>query len=249
MGYQWSNYNAAIDAKVEQRLREGLSYIAFLHAFEMHGYDQVPGQNMYNRRLERGSCDSRRARTISPPATFAIFPSERDVPSIFATRFSTDSSGGWEFSGIKSFHYGLPADNQVTTGDIANVGTGVPARQRNRYSAGETRSPYKRTCSASILPPTVFPPTGTFGNLSRNTQRGFGLNNWDMGINKNFAIPQFLGIGTAAIRAEFFNIFNHTQFNGMGTFGQPARNLRDREQRAASADSAVGGQALLVGKM
>ena len=44
-----------------------------------------------------------------------------------------------------------------------------------------------------------------------------------MGINKNFAIPQFGESGRLQIRAEFFNIWNHTQFNGMGlSVNQPA---------------------------
>ncbi len=53
--------------------------------------------------------------------------------------------------------------------------------------------------------------------MSRNTQRGFGLNNWDPGINKNFAISPLGEAGRLQIRAEFFNVWNHTQFNGVGT--------------------------------
>ena len=67
------------------------------------------------------------------------------------------------------------------------------------------------------------PPTGTFGTLARNTQRGFGLNNWDLGINKNFAIPKIGEAGRLQIRAEFFNVWNHTQFSAIGTaVNQPA---------------------------
>ena len=44
-----------------------------------------------------------------------------------------------------------------------------------------------------------------------------------MGINKNFAIPQIGEAGRLQIRAEFFNIWNHTQFSGIGlVVNQPA---------------------------
>ena len=61
------------------------------------------------------------------------------------------------------------------------------------------------------------PARGTFGNLGRNTQRGFGINNWDLGVNKNFAISALGEASRLQIRAEFFNVFNHTQFRGIGT--------------------------------
>lgn len=52
---------------------------------------------------------------------------------------------------------------------------------------------------------------------------GFGINNWDMGINKNFAIPQVGEAARLQIRAEFFDISNHTQFSGIGrSVNQPA---------------------------
>jgi hypothetical protein len=50
-----------------------------------------------------------------------------------------------------------------------------------------------------------------FGTSSFNSLRGPGINNWDMGIHKNF--PLFRE-STFTFRAEFFNIWNHTQFAG-----------------------------------
>ena len=57
------------------------------------------------------------------------------------------------------------------------------------------------------------PARGTFGNLGNYTQQGFGINNWDLSINKNFAISKLGEAGRLQIRAEWFNFFNHTQFN------------------------------------
>jgi len=66
-------------------------------------------------------------------------------------------------------------------------------------------------------------PLFTFGTLGRNTLRGPGINNWDLGISKRTKITEKT---TLEFRAEFFNAWNHAQFlnpdsNGFSsTFGQ-----------------------------
>jgi len=100
----------------------------------------------------------------------------------------------------------------VVANDVANVlageqradGTGIkPSRLDPRTSGllGFDRAAY------------ATPARGFFGNLGRNTQYGFGINNWDVGVNKNFAIRKLGEGGRLQIRAEWFNFFNHTQFN------------------------------------
>src|SRR5262249_53388264 len=73
----------------------------------------------------------------------------------------------------------------------------------------------------------VFDPNGvplfTFGTLGRNTLRGPGINNWDLGLMKRTKLSERTSL---EFRAEFFNAWNHAQFlnpdnNGSsGTFGQ-----------------------------
>ena len=45
---------------------------------------------------------------------------------------------------------------------------------------------------------------------SRRFFHGPGFNNWDFGLHKNTRITERT---TLQFRAEFFNIFNHAQFN------------------------------------
>jgi hypothetical protein len=104
----------------------------------------------------------------------------------------------------------------TTTGDIAEVGTGGQ-RGNSTGIAPSKLDPRSNGLKGFDTAAYAVPVTGTFGNLSRNVQRGFGINNWDMGINKNFAIPYIGEGGRLQIRAEFFNIWNHTQFSGVGT--------------------------------
>ena len=62
------------------------------------------------------------------------------------------------------------------------------------------------------------PAIGTFGNAARNTQPGFGVNQWDISMAKNFAMPMLGEGGRLQFRFEWFNFFNHTQFfNPIGT--------------------------------
>ena len=110
----------------------------------------------------------------------------------------------------------------TTSGDLAEVGT---SNQRGNATgiATEKLNPRSNNLLGFLTTAYAVPAVGTFGNLGRNTQRGFGINNWDLGINKNFAIHQIGEAGRLQIRAEFFNIANHTQFSGIGTVvNQPA---------------------------
>jgi hypothetical protein len=175
---------------------------------------------MYNRRLERAICDTDIPHNFTAGYVF-------DLPFGRGRRFNIGNPiangflGGWELSGITSMISGLPL-TIGTTGDIAGVGTG---NQRGNATGVKPRKLDPRSNGLLGFDTTAYsvPAIGTFGNLARNTQRGFGLNNWDMGINKNFAISRIGEAGRLQIRAEFFNIWNHTQFSGVGTsVNQPA---------------------------
>lgn len=57
---------------------------------------------------------------------------------------------------------------------------------------------------------------GTFGTSARRFFHGPGILNTDFGIAKRVAITESMAV---EVRAEFFNIFNHTQFtNPNGNF-------------------------------
>jgi hypothetical protein len=78
----------------------------------------------------------------------------------------------------------------------------------------EPRKLDPRTNNLLGLDPAAYstPGRGQYGNLARNTQPGFGTNNWDFSAIKNFAIPQLGEQSRLQLRFEWFNVFNHTQF-------------------------------------
>jgi hypothetical protein len=70
----------------------------------------------------------------------------------------------------------------------------------------------------------VPPAQGTFGNMTRNMLRGFGLHQWDMSVTKDWKFRERYG---AQFRAEIFNVLNRTQYANpqlnlatASTFGQ-----------------------------
>lgn len=213
--FQWANYNAGY-GKLEQRLKGGLSYIVsytFSKCIDSAS-SSGNGQNMYNRRLERARCDTDVPQNFTASYVF-------DLPFGKGRKYGISNPildgflGGWELSGITSMISGTPL-TITTTGDIAEVGTGGQ-RGNTTGIAPSKLNPRTNGLKGFNTAAYAVPAAGTFGNLSRNTQRGFGINDWDLGVNKNFRISPFGEAGRLQIRAEFFNVWNHTQFSGIGT--------------------------------
>ena len=55
------------------------------------------------------------------------------------------------------------------------------------------------------------PDLGVYGNLGRNSFHNPGINNWDMGIGKEFTIVERLRF---LFKMDTFNTFNHHQYGG-----------------------------------
>ncbi|MGB8539728.1 MAG: hypothetical protein WCD57_25105, partial [Acidobacteriaceae bacterium] len=55
----------------------------------------------------------------------------------------------------------------------------------------------------------VAPPAGELGNATRAPATGPDFVNTDFSVIKQFGLPREIGLN---FRAEFFNLFNHSQF-------------------------------------
>ena len=86
------------------------------------------------------------------------------------------------------------------------------------YTAPESDPPYWFNPAAFAVQPAA-----TFGNLGRNTVYGPGQINFDMALTRRFAVSERWKVD---LRADFFNIFNHANWNNPGasntasTFGE-----------------------------
>jgi Carboxypeptidase regulatory-like domain len=144
-----------------------------------------------------------------------------DFPIFRKPGISHTFLGGWEWSGILAFATGVPVTitNGTTYGDNAGVGNGVgtgsypdiissPSVGKPPRSAvnSPSYSEFFYNPGAFVLPRGL-----TFGDAGRNSLRNPGRANVDMALFKRFAIKESMAF---EFRAEAFNIFNHTQWNG-----------------------------------
>ena len=133
----------------------------------------------------------------------------------FSRAFSTlpkRLTQGWSVAGITRFSTGFPVSISQS-GDrslIGSSGTDVPDQVgqvviQDPRLGGPTRPNLYFAKSAFVSG-----PLGAFGNSNRRFFHGPGLNNWDFSLHKDTRIREAM---TLQFRAEFFNFFNHAQFN------------------------------------
>lgn len=217
--YQWSNYNAGY-VKVDQRVTNGVSFSA-AYTYSKAIDSGAAGQNMYDRRPERGLADNDVRHNFIGSWVWEL-PFGRGQKWNIENGFLNAVAGGWQVNGIANFRTGMPY-TIFTANDIANVSTG---NQRADSTGIAPRKLDPRTNNLYGLDVAAYstPARGTYGNLARNTQPGFGANNWDFSAIKNFAFPPLGEQARLQLRFEWFNFFNHTQFfNPASTQNVPAQ--------------------------
>jgi hypothetical protein len=115
----------------------------------------------------------------------------------------------WQISGIVTAQSGLPFTPQLSY---------------NPSNDGDTRNPVRPSWNPNFsgnlvlgganeyFNPLAFiqPLPGTYGNVGRNVLQGPALVETDFSLTKKFSITEKVGL---QFRAEFFNLFNHTNFN------------------------------------
>jgi hypothetical protein len=130
-------------------------------------------------------------------------------------------TAGWQLSGITRFATGLPV-TLYETDDNSLLGTAnsgpLPIGMDTPLFIGTSIHHLNpRTGSkiapffASDLSQFIPEPIGTLGSR-RRFFHGPGLNNWDMALLKDTRLTETTRL---QFRAEFFNLFNHTQFNAV----------------------------------
>jgi hypothetical protein len=132
-----------------------------------------------------------------------------------ANRWVRGVAGGWEITGITTAQTGPPITLFAGT-DRSQSGIGEDHAQYLGGSVYTSGACANQAPCVSYLVPSAFglPALGTYGNLAKGTLRGPGLINTDLGMIKNFAPSERLKI---QFRAEFFNVFNHANFNSPNT--------------------------------
>jgi hypothetical protein len=134
--------------------------------------------------------------------------------------------GNWEVSGVTTVRSGEAFD-ALLTGDVTNTGAASarPDRIHNPYDfsfhtdyQAALGCPGHQTINcwfnqAAFAVPALAPGQSSahmFGNTERAVLRGPDLVNFDFSIYKTFHLSERFGL---SFRSEFFNIFNHPNFN------------------------------------
>ncbi|MFN0085914.1 MAG: TonB-dependent receptor domain-containing protein [Blastocatellia bacterium] len=231
-----SNYNA-LQARFQQQFSAGLTLLgAYTWAksidnasgiFASAGDPNYP-QDSYNLRAERGRSNFDVAQRFSLSYSY-------DLP--FASR--NRLFGGWQTTGVVTLQTGRPFTIALLS-EFDNSNTG-----RSNLGFGANDRP-NLVGTAKLSNPTPerwfdtgafrVPAYGSFGNSGRNIVDGPGYRNVNFSIIKNTSFRESLNL---QFRAEFFNLFNHTNFNlpdnfvGSPSFGRV--NLADTPRRVQFA--------------
>jgi hypothetical protein len=186
-------------------------------------------QNPLNKRIERAE-----ARTSRPHVFSASYVYE--IP--FFSKSSNDALrtllGGWQLAGITTIASGQPIP-RITADSLSET------RGSRAQLVGDPNSGLAGTLDPTGLPyifdPTAFanPAVGTYGNSPRAFLRLPGQNQTNLSASKNVYFNRDKG-RYLQLRAESFNVFNHTQFTGIGaafatpgTLGRPTATRLPRE--------------------
>lgn len=226
-----SNYNA-LQFRSERRVGRGL---AFLTAYTwsksiddssaVFGSGVDPGlpQDSMNLRAERALSDFNTAHRF-------VFTSLYDLPFGPGQRWLSDSGlrshllGSWQLGGILALQTGHPFNvnlgtaatgTSITTFGIPNRPdlVGDPNRPGPVAANPGCQAPDQLHTPQSWFNPCAFSDqfTGRFGTAGRNILTAPGYNNLDFSLLKN--IPLRGERHALQLRAEFFNLFNHPNFD------------------------------------
>lgn len=114
--------------------------------------------------------------------------------------------GGWQFSDVTTIHSGY----SMTPG-LSIPKQGIAARPD---STGASLGGPQTVAQWFNTQAFTAPAAGYFGNAGTGILTGPSMVNFDMTLYKDFAITEKQKV---EFRAEFFNIFNHTNFTSVGT--------------------------------
>jgi hypothetical protein len=206
-----SDYKA-LQVWLNRRFSHGLSYqVAYTWS---HTTSDVPLTSFtsattdpFNFGIDKGDSDLDRRHMFVANAVYEL-PSFKSWGSVASAVL-----GDWQLNGILTLLSGIPLDvNSGAPGNYFGLAANAPAGFRPDLVSGQPI--YLNGPDSTVyLNPKAFalPAPGVFGNLKRGFVRQPGLQNVDFSVAKNWKIKERYGI---QFRTEFFNLFNHTNFNG-----------------------------------
>jgi len=231
----FSNYNS-LQVKLEKRFSYGLQFLnSFVYGKAIdnsgqsldtsNGNDASP-QDVRNLAAEKGLSNYDQKFTNVTSVVYQL-PVGRGKKYGDSLHPAIDAAiGGWELSiinnalsapplNLRAWAGSIPAAFQ-TVGNLAGFRGGETFRPNVlgpvlAVNPQDITNTFFNTANV-VLPTDASHP---FGNAGRNSVRGIGTQQIDLGIHKNFALPR--EDMKLQFRAEFFNVMNHTNFSAPNT--------------------------------
>ncbi|MFP5264552.1 MAG: carboxypeptidase regulatory-like domain-containing protein [Blastocatellia bacterium] len=170
-------------------------------------------QSFYDRAADYGPAQLDRRHVFSLDYVYMI-PFFRNQKGLVG-----HALGGWQLSGITSVATGTPLTITTTGVDPAALGLLGTSASSGRpdvvgdpelISSIQTRLKWFNTNAFALVPTGV----NRIGNAPRGVLYGPGYQRWDVTLSKRFQIRESMDL---QFRAEAYNVFNHTNFNTVGT--------------------------------
>ncbi len=223
----WGNFNGLI-VKFQRQFTNGFSLIANYTYSKALASAQQGSNSTLNQRRNCLQCDY--GPTTSNVPQSLVLSAVYDLPFGRGKRFGGDMPraldavvGGWNVNFISTFQNGTPftisAPNN-TVWPAANIRANRTCNGRSELQNKDLRSNGYQWLQTGCF---AAPATGFFGNGGFGILGGPGINNTDFGAHKSFSLFEQVKF---TLRGEFFNVFNHAQFNNpdtsvvSGTFGK-----------------------------
>ncbi len=236
-----SNYNS-LQVGVNKHLSHGLQFqvsYTYSHALDdgsgfentsfggggFGGFAAIRAINPYNRRASYGN-------SIFDASQRLVMSYVYTIPGVGSSPFVSRLTHGWTIAGITTFQGGFPLDVIASKNTSLTCQSAIqdfacpdgpnfvgPVHYMDpRNTPGVNQYFNKNAFVAAPLPSAVNASTpasllATLGNAGRNLLTGPGFQNWDFQLFKDTQITEGTRI---ELRIEFYNLFNHTQFNPNG---------------------------------
>lgn len=229
-----SNYNA-LQFKVEKRTNIGL--------FLLNSFSWSRVFDISSGHLETNNGDNSRVNYANPRQDYGPGGYDQplsnttsivyDLPYGHGRHFGAKSNyamnavlGGWQLTAINTMASGTPLNitYSLSSGSGLYVSDLVTYRPSRSVAGGRiTGDKSVRTKANASGPLTNYfntsalalPTTAPWGNVSRNSERGYAYFNTDLGLHKQF--PLWSERSNLDLRAEAFNVLNKSQYSGPNT--------------------------------
>jgi len=232
--------------KIDKRGSFYQATYTFSKLLSLQGVDGLTGQgptdiltDNANPRRDYGPSDFDRRHIFTGSAVY-------NLPGMAnGNALERNALNGWSINPIITFESGTPIIPQIGP-NLSGNGTGF---DRPNRVPGQPCTIHVPGTKQQILNPNAFTINGfvlgTYGNSASGNCYGPGVDNWDLGIHKDFKLTERVGM---QFRLELFNAFNRSEFQGINNGINPTQLcFADKNGVAVPVTGVAGNPCFLIG--